>query len=93
MNSVIIISCIGLIVWLFVWLLYKVKMHKQRERFKQKLQGYKFGSYKELCQHWDGRLEFNFDVKFDPDKHGNLLETLKTLDEKAQNFWNNWKSQ
>lgn len=92
-DNIIIICYIGLTVGSFVWLLlHKVKMRRQRERFKQKLQGYKFGSYKELRQYWHGRLEFNFGKSFDPNRHGNLLKTLKTIDEKAQGFWDHWVS-
>lgn len=82
---------VNLIVWSFWW------SHRERQRranriFLNKLAGYKFETWKELKAHWGGRLEFNLDGKFDPNRHGNLLETLRVINEDAEKEWKRWNS-
>ena len=91
-ENIIIISCAGLIVWSFVWS-HKVKQRRRRAKFKQKLQGYKFGSLKELKVHWHGRIHIDITGgDFDEFRFGNLLETLKMIDEAATKEWIRWNS-
>lgn len=91
MNSVIVIGCIGLIAWSFIWS-HKRRARKAREKFKRELQGYRFGSWEELKAHWHGRLEFDLDGDFNALRHGSLLETLRVIDEQAIAEWKRWNS-
>ena len=73
----------------------KAQQRKKREKFKRELQGYKFGSLKELKDHWRGTIDISFgirDEEFDPDYHGNLLETLKVIDEAVRKELIRWNS-
>jgi hypothetical protein len=79
------------IAWTFVWSRQQ-RERKARDKFKRELQGYKFTSWKELQAHWKGRLEFRLDGKFDPNRHGNLLETLKVINSEAEKEWIRWNS-
>ncbi len=86
-SYIVAIICVGLIVWS-----RKVKARKQRAKFKRALQGYKFASLKELKAHWRGRMDIGFGNDFDPNYHGNLLETLRIIDEKVTIEWVRWNS-
>jgi len=80
------------IAWAFVWSRQQ-RERKAREKFKRELQGYRFSSWKELQTHWKSiGIVFNFDERFDPNRHGNLLETLKVIDEAAEKEWIRWNS-
>lgn len=79
------------ITWAFVWSRQQ-RERKARDKFKRELQGYKFTSWPELKAHWAGRLEFNLDGKFDPNRHGNLLETLRVINNEATKEWIRWNS-
>lgn len=81
------------LIWIF-WS-QKVKQRRLREKFKRKLQGYKFGSLKELQDYWRPTMTISFgrnNGEFDPNYHGNLLETLRIIDETVRKELIRWNS-
>lgn len=82
---------VGLIVWSF-WYSHKVRTRRERKRFLNKLAGYRFETWEQLQAMWRQRgVHFPLDGKaFDENRHGNLLETLKAIDESACAEFGNW---
>jgi len=81
----------AVIAWTFVWS-HQTRIRKKREKFKRKLQGYKFGSLQELQDHWRGRMDIDLGKDFEPNYHGNLLDTLEAIDKAAKKEWIRWNS-
>lgn len=78
----------------FIWP-PSIKTRKAREKFKLELQGYRFSSLKELQNYWRGSMDISFgkgNKEFDPNYHGNLLETLRIIDETVMAEWKRWNS-
>lgn len=92
MNELTIIGCASIILLAFVLRSCYMHNREKRAKFKRELQGYKFGSLKELQDYWRGTMDISFDGDFDPNYHGNLLETLKTIDEAVRKEWIHWNS-
>ncbi len=71
----------------------ELRKHRQRKAaFQDKLSGVKFHSYEELRQHWAQKgIRINLDGEFDPDRHGDLQETLATIDSAAQEAFDKWQ--
>lgn len=71
-----------------------IKDRKERARLKKeflhKLRGTKFESWKELEKYYKGHINFNLDGKFDPNRHGNLYNTLRHLENSAEAFLKEW---
>jgi hypothetical protein len=83
-----------MITWSFVWSRNE-RRKIAKAKFKRELQGYKFGSLKELQAHWHGTIDISFGIgnkEFDPNYHGNLLETLRIIDEAVRQELKRWNS-
>ncbi len=90
-----VIGSASLIFMLFVLWSCREADRKKRAKFKRELQGYKFGSLKELKDYWRGSIDISFgigDKEFDPNYHGNLLETLRVIDEAVRKELIRWNS-
>lgn len=75
----------------FIW--SRIEQRKKREKFKRELQGYKFGNLQELKDYWRGSMDIGISNKeFDEHRHGNLLETLRVIDEDVRKAWIIWNS-
>lgn len=93
-NELAIIGCAAVLMLSLIWE-RKNNMRKKREKFKRELQGYKFGSLNELQDFWRGTIDISFgrnNREFDPNYHGNLLETLKTIDEAVRKEVIRWNA-
>ena len=93
--NVYVIGCASLILMLFVLRACQKHAQEKREKFKRKLQGYRFGSLKELKDYWKGTMDISFgrnNGEFDPNYHGNLLETLRVIDEAVRKEVIRWNS-
>ena len=94
MTELAFISGVALIVFSAIWV-HQKNMREEREKFKRELQGYKFGSLKELKAYWKGTMDISFGTnnnEFDPNYHGNLLETLRHIDEAVRKELKRWNS-
>jgi len=94
MNELLYISCASLLILTIIYEFQRT-IRKAREKFKRELQGYKFGSLKELKDHWRPTMTISFgkgDNEFDPNYHGNLLETLRIIDEAVKQEVIRWNS-
>ena len=79
------------ITWTFVWSRQQ-RERKARDKFKRELQGYKFTSWNQLRCYWKARgVQFYLDGEFDENRHGNLLDTLKTIDDAACVQFGDWE--
>lgn len=88
-------GCASLILMLFVLRSCQKYAREKREKFKRELQGYKFGSLKELQAYWGPTMTISFgkgNGEFDPNHHGNLLETLRIIDEAVRKEVIRWNS-
>ncbi len=59
---------------------------KRKKEFLRRLAGTKFKSWKELKEYYKGDIVFNLNGKFDPNRHGNLYNTLRHLENSVEKF-------
>jgi len=80
-----------IITWCLMWS-RKERERKASAKFLLKLAGYRFTSWSQLQAAWLARgVRFTLDGgPFDENRHGNLLDTLRVLDETACAEFGNW---
>jgi len=82
---------VSLIVWSFWWS-HRERTRRESRKFHNKLAGYRFETWEELRNMWLQRgVRFNLDGPFDEMRHGDLLNTLKTIDEAACEQFGDWQ--